>query len=109
MCGLGNAQAQTYSTSSSFTLVVTAKSHNTVLTWTGSVSNGVSGYRIYRGTSPKAETTTPINSSIITTTTYTDNNVVAGTTYYYVITSVASGGASESTPSNEASDTIPTP
>jgi hypothetical protein len=57
------------------------------LTWTPSTSAGVTGYRVYRGTS-----TTPLNSTPVTGTTYTDTTVAAGTTYSYTVTALDSSG-----------------
>jgi hypothetical protein len=67
------------------------------LAWTGSGSGAT--YRVYRGTSPGGESTTPIATGI-TATTWTDRGVTSGTTYYYRVTAVRSGA--ESAPSNEA-------
>ena len=67
-----------------------------LLSWTGSTN--AQYYNVYRGSSPGAESESPIASP--TTTTYTDSNVVAGTTYYYTVAAVSSSGTSA--PSNEA-------
>jgi fibronectin type 3 domain-containing protein len=72
------------------------------LEWTPPSSDGgsgISGFRIYRGTSPGAETYLATVSQSYATT-YTDH-VSAGTTYYYEVTAVNAVG--ESGPSNELS------
>jgi hypothetical protein len=71
------------------------------LSWTASNSTGVTGYRIYRGSS-----TTPLNSTPVTTTSYTDTTVAAGTTYSYTVTAIGSGGV-ESARSTALSVTTP--
>lgn len=83
--------------------------HDVVLTWTASPTSGISGYDIFRGTSAEAESTTPLNSTPVDATTYVDSNVTAGQTYYYVVSAVASNGTTQSSVSNEASATVPTP
>jgi hypothetical protein len=75
------------------------------LDWRASTSSGVSGYRVYRGTStggPYAR----ITGSTLPALTYVDPNVVSGRNYYYVVTAVTSGGR-ESSYSNEARANIP--
>jgi hypothetical protein len=59
------------------------------LSWSAS-SSAVSGYNIYRGTTPG--TYSKLNPSLDATTTYTDSTVAPGTTYYYAATSVNSSG-----------------
>jgi hypothetical protein len=59
------------------------------LSWNASTSP-VSGYNVYRGTSPGSYA--KINPSLDANTTYSDSNVVSGTTYYYSCTSVNSSG-----------------
>jgi len=83
--------------------------HDVVLAWTASPTNGVSGYDIFRGTTSGGESTAPLNSSRVNATSYVDTNVAAGTTYYYVVTAVASNGTTQSSGSNEASATVPSP
>ena len=79
-----------------------------ILSWAPSVTPGIVGYNIYRGTTSGGESSTPINSSPVNATTYVDSNVTAGLIYYYVLTSVAIGGA-QSPPSNETEATVLTP
>jgi hypothetical protein len=81
--------------------------HDVVLTWTASVSSGVSGYNIYRGTTSGGETSTPLNLLPINGTTYTDVNVTAGDEYYYVVTAVGSNDAAQSSGSTQISATVP--
>jgi hypothetical protein len=83
--------------------------HDVILSWTDSVTPGVVGYNVYRGTTSGGESSTPLNSTPINGTTYTDENVTAGATYYYVITAVASNDVTQSADSREASATVPSP
>jgi fibronectin type 3 domain-containing protein len=46
----------------------------------------VSGYNLYRSTTPGG-TYTQVNTSLLTDNQYDDTSVVPGTTYYYVVTS----------------------
>jgi endoglucanase Acf2 len=69
-------------------------------------SGDVTGYYIYRGTSPGGESATPLNSSPVTDTTFSDTTVAPFTTYFYTVKAVNDGGASG--PSNEASATTAT-
>jgi hypothetical protein len=62
---------------------------------------GVSGYNLYRSTTPGG-TYTQVNTSLITDNQYDDISVAAGTTYYYVVTSV-DADSDESSRSQEAS------
>lgn len=72
------------------------------LSWAASVSSGVTGYKVYRGTASGGPYT--LLSTIGTATSYTDNTVQTGRTYYYVVTAVGSG---ESSYSNQAQAIIP--
>lgn len=83
--------------------------HDVILSWTASVTSGVAGYDVYRGTTSGGESLTSLNSTPITGITFSDENVTAGLTYYYVVTAVAAGEVSQSTASNEASACIPSP
>jgi hypothetical protein len=82
-------------------------SHDVVLTWTDSVTPGVLGYYVYRGTASGMESTTPLNSTPIVGTFYADSNVTDGQTYYYVLTAVGADGTTHSVLSTEASATVP--
>jgi hypothetical protein len=76
--------------------------HFISLNWAASPSAGVTGYNIYRGTSPGAESSTPLNAGgPVSGTAFTDTTTVSGTTYYYVIK--ATNGSVESPPSTELS------
>jgi|SRR5579871_144957 len=78
--------------------------HFISVNWTASPSAGVTGYNIYRGTSPGGESATPLNvGGPVSGTTFTDTTAVSGTTYYYFIK--ATDGISESAPSLETSAT----
>jgi len=81
-------------------------SHSVTLDWIPSTSP-VIGYNVQRGTVSGGPYTL-LNSSLVTTTLYQDSSVQSGQTYYYVVTAVDSSNV-ESTYSNEASATIPTP
>ena len=87
--------------------VISAVAGNTqvALLWTAPASNGGSaiiGYDIYEGTSPKAESATPVASGV-SGTSYTVTGLTNGTTYYFTIEAVNAVGNSVS--SNEASAT----
>jgi endoglucanase Acf2 len=66
-------------------------------------SGDVTGYNVYRGTSPGNESTTPLNSAPITDTSYRDTTVAPSTTYFYIVKAFNNGGLSG--PSNEANAT----
>ncbi|MGH3172449.1 MAG: fibronectin type III domain-containing protein [Streptosporangiaceae bacterium] len=77
-------------------LAATAGSGSVSLTWTPPASNGgaaISGYNIYRGTSPGGEASTPVASNV-TTTSLTDTGLANGTTYYYKVAAVNAAGTS---------------
>jgi hypothetical protein len=80
-------------------------SHSVALNWIPSVSSGVLGYSVYRGT-VKGGPYTKITSSLVPGSTYSDTSVQNGLTYYYVVASVASSGM-QSVYSSEVSATIP--
>ena len=80
--------------------------HSVTLTWAASTP-AVNGYNVYRS-SGLVGPYTKLNSGLITTTQYNDSTVRAGQTYFYAATSVDSGNV-ESTYSNQASATVPTP
>jgi HYDIN/CFA65/VesB family protein/Ig-like domain-containing protein len=80
--------------------------HSATLSWIAS-SSPVSGYNVYRGTISGGPYTL-LNISLVTTTQYNDANAQSGQTYYYVVTAVDSSNR-ESSYSNEATATIPTP
>jgi hypothetical protein len=74
------------------------------LTWTPSVSNGLTGYNIYRGNTPSGPFTL-VGTAGAAATGFIDSTVAVAT-YYYEVTAVASGGV-ESVVSNVAPVTIP--
>ena len=79
--------------------------HDVTLNWNASVSSGVAGYNVYRGSvsgGPYAR----MNSSAITITSYNDNAVQPGQTYFYVVTSISLNNV-ESSFSNEVMAPIP--
>src|SRR5580698_10003059 len=76
-----------------------------VLTWTQSVTPGVTANCVYRGTVSKTYTMPALFCSATPIITYTDLTVVRGNTYYYVVT--AKLGAVESGYSNEVDPTVP--
>jgi hypothetical protein len=82
-----------------------ATQHSVQLSWDASISNGVSGYNVYRATTSGGYSTTPLNSAPVTTVTYTDSTVTSGDQYFYVVTAV--DGSEASADSNEVSVTIP--
>lgn len=88
--------------SSPQSLTAVAAVNEVQLSWTAPAFDGnsaVTGYLIYRGTSPGSGTC--IDSSA--TTSYVDQSVVSGTTYYYWVT--AENALGEGSPSNEVSAT----
>lgn len=78
--------------------------HSVLLSWTASISPNITGYNVYRGTTPGG----PYSkiSSLDPNTNYTDSTVANSTTYYYVTTAVDSN-SEESVHSNEAQAVIP--
>jgi len=61
------------------------------LSWGAPGSDGgaaISGYEIYRGTSPGGESGTPVNASLIAGTSYTVTGLANGTTYYFTVAAV---------------------
>lgn len=59
------------------------------LSWTGIAGTGITGYQVFRGTTPGGESITPISPLLNDMyTSYSDTDVTPGTTYYYVIKTV---------------------
>ena len=86
-------------------LTATAGNASVALTWTAPASNGgsaVTGYAVYRGSTPGGESPTPIATNV-TGTSFTDTGEVNGTPYYYKVAAVNAVGTSPQ--SNEASAT----
>jgi hypothetical protein len=79
-----------------------------VVSWTASVSSGVIGYNVYRGTTPTGPFV--LVGSMVSASPFTDPNAPGacgtGTTYYYYVTAVGTGNV-ESSPSNEVSSVAP--
>ena len=96
-----NTDSQTGTLGSAFTYF-----HTVGLAWTGSAST-VSGYNVYRS-STSGGPYNLMNSSLLSGTTFTDNKVQAGQTYFYVTTAVNSNNV-ESTYSDQAQTTVPSP
>ena len=77
---------------------LTAQSGNgfVSLSWTAPTSTGgatITGYNVYRGAAPNAESTTPVATNV-NRTSYVDNGLVNGTTYYYRVAAVNAVGTS---------------
>ena len=71
---------------------------------------GISGYEIYRGTSPGGESGTPVNASLVAGTSSTVTGLTNGTRYYFTVAAVnkaklqsAKSGEASATPSAGAS------
>jgi len=69
---------------------VVSTSYSVELSWSPSVSSGVTGYNVYRGT-VSGGPYSKIDLTPVSGLTYTDTNVQAGP-YYYVVTSLTSSG-----------------
>ena len=83
-------------------LAATAGSGSVTLSWAAPASDGgaaITGYNIYRGTSPGGESGTPVATNV-SAAGFTDTGLVNGTTYYYRVAAVNSAGTSAQ--SNEA-------
>jgi fibronectin type 3 domain-containing protein len=79
--------------------------HQVGLSWTQSVSPGITGDCVYRGTVTGGPYTQLFCSSTPSTG-YTDLSVTAGATYYYVVTALV-GSSEESGYSNQFTAIIP--
>jgi hypothetical protein len=80
--------------------------HTVSLSWAPSLS-AVIGYNVYRG-SVSGGPYTRLNPSVELLTSFADHTVLGGQTYYYVVTAI-DGKDLESTFSNQAAVTIPSP
>ena len=86
-------------------LVASGSNSQVMISWQAPSSNGgsaITGYNVYRGTSPGGEGSGPIATGVASTR-YTDTSVSNGQTYYYEVRAVNSAGAGGA--SNEASAT----
>ncbi len=86
-------------------LIANAGNGNVVLTWSVPANNGgttVTGYKVYRGTTPGGQGATPI-ATLGGVLTYTNTGLTNGVTYFYKVSAVNSVG--EGARSNEASAT----
>ena len=81
--------------------------HDVLLEWAASPTAGVSGYNVYRGTTPGGENPTPLNNGLVDATSYADETIVSGATYYYTVKAVGANGVSQSPASNETVATAP--
>jgi hypothetical protein len=79
--------------------------HAVYLTWNASVSQGIVGYNVYRGTASGGPYIR-LNSKLVLATSYVDIAVQSGQTYYYVTTAV-NGNEMESARSDVAKATTP--
>ncbi len=76
------------------------------LAWNaGTLSDGISGYYVYRSTRPGEQTDTPETDDLIKDMTYSDTEIMPGITYYYIVKPVYSDN-SIGTASNEVSVTV---
>ena len=82
---------------------IAAGNHSVTLNWTPSVSAGVSGVNVYRGTVSGGPY--HVIASSVQGTQYIDSGVTSGSTYFYVTTAVNANG--ESSYSNQATAVIP--
>ncbi len=86
-------------------LVASGGNGSVVLSWAVPATDGgspITGYDVYRGTSPGGESATPLASNVVTNG-FTDTSAVNGTTYYYTVAAVNAVGLSPQ--SSEASAT----
>ena len=89
-------------------LTATPGDGRVTLSWTSPGSDGgaaLSGYLIYRGTSPGGESGTPVNGAPVQATSYTVTGLTNGTTYYFKVAAVnqsklqgSSSGEASATP-----------
>jgi sugar lactone lactonase YvrE len=92
-------------------LTATAGYQSASLSWTAAGANGgdpVTGYDIYQGTSPGAESATPINASPVTGTSYSATGLSNGTSYYFRVKAVNLEGLSPASNEATATPSVPT-
>jgi fibronectin type 3 domain-containing protein len=100
------AISQADSTKSASASVSVVAPHTVSLGWSPSTSNGISYYKVYRGTVSGGPYS--LLATNVSVTSYTDSSVQSGNTYYYVTTAVDSSGG-ESGYSDIAPAVIPIP
>jgi predicted phage tail protein len=88
-------------------LTATPGKSKVTLAWAAPASGGspITGYIIYKGTTPGGETGPAVNASLVTATGYKVTGLVNGTTYYFEVFAVNAVGQG---PSSEASVMLPT-
>jgi fibronectin type 3 domain-containing protein len=106
--GEATATPQATAPSAPTGLAASAGNATVTLSWTAPNPNGspITGYNVYRSTTPGGEGTTPLATGV-TTTSYIDNAVTNGTTYYYTVAAV--NAIATSAQSGEASATPKVP
>ena len=77
------------------------------LTWTASVSAGVTGYKVYRSTANGGPYAL-VSLTPVVGTAYVDSAIQGGLTYYYVVTAI-DAGSNESAYSTQATAVVPSP
>lgn len=65
-------------------LIAKATPHQTTLTWVNSTTTTVTGYYVYKGTTPGGESATALNSAPVQSG-YVDTNVTPLQTVYYTV------------------------
>ena len=76
-------------------LTATAGNGRVTLSWTAPAADGgagISGYLIYRGTSPGGESRVPVNGAPVQATSYTATGLANGTDYYFAAAAVNDAG-----------------
>ncbi len=84
-----------------------AQGPKVTLTWTQSVTAGITGNNVYRGTVSGGPYTLITATPLAPSTTYTDTTVLSSSTYYYVVTAIEGAPGVESAYSNQATAQVP--